>query len=74
MIKIAKNMLLYVLVLVGLFISGCSYAIIKNRTGRPDGMTYQRVETMQPKRSKTVTIRKVNGKLMIVREEEDNYE
>jgi len=74
MIKIAKNMLLYVLVLVGLFISGCSYAIIKNRTGREDGMTYQRVENMQPKRSKTITIRKVNGKFIVVREKEDNNE
>ena len=72
MIKIAKNLMIYVL--IGLFISGCSWATIKNRTGREDGMTYQRVETMQPKKSKTITIRKVNGKLMIVREEENNYE
>jgi len=81
MVNIAKKILVYTLLLtIGLFSVGCSHAIIKNRIGREDGMTYQKIETMQPKSTKVITIkkarkfivRKVNGRLVIIKEEETN--
>ena len=64
-----KKLLIYVFILLGLFSSGCSYAHIKNTVGGPGGLTYEKTETTKPISSKRITIKRVNGRLVIVREE-----
>ena len=63
-----KKLLICVFVLLGLFSSGCSYAHIKNTVGGPGGLTYEKTETTKPVSIKKITIKRVNGQLVIVRE------
>ena len=70
MLSTIKKLAVFLVLCTSILLSqGCSYAHIKNRVGRDDGMTYERIETVQPKSQKTITIRKVNGRYIIVKEE-----
>ena len=67
--NIMKRILTYgFLLMIGLSSVGCSHAIIKNQIGGPEGITRSYKETTAPIKTKVITIKKIDGKIVIIRE------